>query len=195
MQIPRFYNSEDDFAHIHHMLKHYPCPFCALIGCLILHGFLHGYDEQNANELLKRGHRIFCSNRKNRNGCGRTWSILLASFLKGFTLGTHTLWLFLKNLKSSVNKRQAFVTTDSHFSQSTPYNLWKRLCINLSALRTYLLKIILPPLPESDIPEIQTIAHLQSAFESKLNPIMEFQLHFQSSFFSFIPPKSGMLRP
>jgi hypothetical protein len=43
------------------------------------------------------------------------------------------------------------------------------------------------------IPEIQTIKHLETVFTGSPNSISAFQLYFQSSFFSVLPPKSGIL--
>jgi len=46
----------------HHKLKQYPCPHYKLIGFIILHGFLRGYDESSPIERIIRGRRIYCSN-------------------------------------------------------------------------------------------------------------------------------------
>ncbi|MCK5543067.1 MAG: hypothetical protein KAI40_10275, partial [Desulfobacterales bacterium] len=59
-------------------LKIYACPHCNCCGCLILHGFLYGYDD---TDFVRRGHRIFCSNRNLRSGCGRTFPMLKSRFI------------------------------------------------------------------------------------------------------------------
>ncbi|WP_146520309.1 hypothetical protein [Stieleria varia] len=42
------------------------------------HGVLKGYDEQNFKHKSVRAIRIFCSNRGNANGCGKTFSVWIA---------------------------------------------------------------------------------------------------------------------
>jgi hypothetical protein len=193
MSIPQYYESEDEFEQIHHRLKQYPCPFCRVIGCLILHGFLSGYGDTNGHRT-KRGHRIFCSNRNKCKGCGRTASLLLARFIKHFLFTTHTIWKLLANILSGLCKQKAMKDTSVPASQSAPYRLWKRLCSNTTHIRTCLSRIAGPPDTDSSIPEIQTVKHLETVFTGSPNPIYAFQLYFQTSFFAVLPPKSGMLR-
>lgn len=66
MTPPQFYDSEESFKKIHSQLKNVQCPFCNAYGYLILHGYIKGYDENGSICRIIRGHRIYCSNRKNR---------------------------------------------------------------------------------------------------------------------------------
>ncbi|WP_146521582.1 hypothetical protein [Stieleria varia] len=43
------------------------------------HGVLKGYDEQDFKHKSIRAKRIFCSNRGNANGCGKTFSVWIAA--------------------------------------------------------------------------------------------------------------------
>jgi hypothetical protein len=194
MSIPLYYESDDEFEQIHHRLKQYPCPFCRLIGCLILHGFLSGYNDTKFACKIKRGHRVYCSNRNRRKGCGRTCSILLSCFIKHFYFTARTIWRYLLAIVSGICKMKAMKDTDTSFSQSAPYGLWCRLRANVSHIRTCLSRIAPPPNTDSSNPEIQTIKHLQSVFGSSENPISAFQLAFQTSFLSVLPQKPGVLR-
>jgi hypothetical protein len=194
MPVPKYYSSETDFEKIHQSLKHFPCPYCHYIGFLILHGFLSGFDETTYGSKNKRGHRIFCSNRKNRCGCGKTCSILLSGFLKHGTVTSHSAWRYLKGIASGLHKAAAFGSIGIPGSRSSPYNLWRRLRANLTHIRTSLLSITPPPDADTRIPEMQTIAHLQKAFPLSNCPVTEFQQHLQVGFFIFVPPKSGVLR-
>ncbi len=54
-----FYRQTEEIETIHFQLKQTACPHCKLIGFLILHGFLRGYAEKDANEKVIRGRRIF----------------------------------------------------------------------------------------------------------------------------------------
>jgi hypothetical protein len=194
MSIPRYYESEDTFETIHHKLKQYPCPFCRLIGCLILHGFLFGYSDVDCGCTIKRGHRIFCSNRNDRKGCGRTLSIHLSDFIKHFLFTARTVWRFLLAVAEGMCKMTALNDTGASASQSAPYRLWIRLHANAAHIRTCLSRVSPPPDTCSSDPEIQTIKHLQAAFAGFENPISAFQLAYETSFFEVLPPKPGMIR-
>jgi hypothetical protein len=183
MQIPGYYACEKDFQRIHHALKQYPCPHCRLSGYLILHGFLVGYFDVCSHAFLQRGHRVFCSNRHNRKGCGKTVSLLLAQVLKGFTVSAHSLWEFLKGILARHCIAQALKETALCLTGPSAYRLWKRLIFSQSALRTLLLTRSPPPLLIRDT-SAQTISHLKKAFPCAPNPVVAFQLFFQTSFFS-----------
>jgi hypothetical protein len=193
MPIPRYYESEDAFEGIHHNLKLYPCPFCRIIGFLILHGFLMSYAGVDDSSRVKRGHRIFCSNRDQRKGCGRTCSILIAHFIRRFVFTAHSIWHFLKNFAAIGCKAKSMRIASIAASRSAPYNLWRRVRSNLSHIRTSLLTITAPPHVMEALPVIQTVAHLDAAFPGSTNPIIDFQLHFQTSLFAILSPQPGLL--
>src|SRR4051794_3753993 len=56
-----FYRSEQEWTAMFERLKLTPCPHCKVVGMLIRHGFLRGYD-QNSRKTI-RARRVFCSNR------------------------------------------------------------------------------------------------------------------------------------
>jgi hypothetical protein len=192
MSIPKYYESESEFEQIHRRLKHYPCPFCRLMGCLILHGFLFGSDVDSGC-TVKRGHRIFCSNRNDRRGCGRTCSMLLSHFIKHFLFTARTIWRFFLSIVSGICKMKSLNDTGASASQSAPYGLWNRLHANAAHIRTCLSRVSPPHDTCSSDPEIRTISHLYSVFCRSENPISAFQLAFQTSFFEVLPPKPGIL--
>ena len=69
-------------------LKQTPCPHCKVVGTLIRHGFLYGFDESNPQRKTVRARRIFCSNRHARRGCGRTFSVWFADKIRRLSLTT-----------------------------------------------------------------------------------------------------------
>ena len=69
-------------------LKQTPCPHCKVVGTLIRHGFLYGFDDSNPQRKTVRARRIFCSNRHARPGCGRTFSVWLADKIRRLSLTT-----------------------------------------------------------------------------------------------------------
>ena len=196
MVIPKYYNTEDDFKKIHQKLKLYMCPFCRLFGYLILHGYLKGYYETGTNQDFLRGHRIFCSNRKKRGGCGKTVSILLANILKNFIITADTLWKFIRRLLEE-NRIAEILKGMPILTKSIGYRLKRLFCVNQTSIRTKLCIISSPPDNKTDNPVIQTIQHLQHSFAASsqqlLCPVSAFQLRFQSSFFKHHLPKSGLL--
>lgn len=192
MKLPKYYDSEENFNKIHFRLKLTQCPFCKLIGYLILHGYLKGYDENGYDNKIIRGHRIFCSNRKNRKGCGRTFSIILKYFIRHFIITAATIWELFLNIANGFNKKSAIQKTNRIPTLSSAYRLWRRFIVNQSFLKTKLIPICNPPPDSNNDPNIQTILHLKKVFPS-LNPISDFQLHFQSSFFTNSSPAYGLI--
>src|SRR5476649_1963438 len=73
-----FCRNAEEWSAIAERLKQTPCPHCKVVGALIRHGYLRGYDECNSKQKTVRARRIFCSNRHARHGCGRTFSVWLA---------------------------------------------------------------------------------------------------------------------
>lgn len=181
--LPQFYRSCAGFRQIHLRLKQYRCPHCKLTGTLILHGYLRGYDLEGINKRIVRGHRIFCSNRNRRRGCGRTFGVVLAAMLKGFIVRTSHLWGFLKNMAKGMNVFQAFNILDIPLSPTSIYRLYKRLFENQHHIRSHLFRRLPPP---RDIrhanPLVKTIRHLELSFKNIPDPPAAFQYLFQKSF-------------
>lgn len=180
MIVKKFYKTEDEFAAFHARLKLMKCPHCHLCGFLILHGYLYGYSE-NGPDTIRRGHRIFCSNRKNRCGCGRTFSVLASHFIKHYMISAHTLWLFLAKIHDGLSIADAFRKSGCHMVMSSAYRLFNTFRFNQPRIRSFLSRRSSPPQLQIKNPLIQTIAHIGSVF--KISPASAFQYEFQSAFF------------
>jgi len=181
--IPQFYKSESDFQKIHHQLKQSICPHCNQIGTLNLHGYLKGFTEIKGNDQIIRGHRIYCSNRGNRNGCGKTFSITLHTRFKKYIITTDILWQYLKQMAKGLNIFQALHSIESIFKTSTVYRLIRMIILNQPTIRTLLLNKHFPPKQtKTSNPLLETIHHLQSSFSNHSDPISAFQIHFQTPF-------------
>jgi hypothetical protein len=181
--LPRFYRRESGFRPIHLRLKQYPCPHCKETGTLILHGYLRGYDLKKINKRIIRGHRIFCSNRDRRKGCGKSFSIVLAAMLKRFIIQTSQLWSFLKNIAAGLNTFQAFKAIKVLLSFTSFYRLRKRVHLNQPNIRPFLARRSHPPRDVHHIrPLVATIHHIQSAFKGNPDPLAAFQHVFQQPF-------------
>ena len=55
------------------------CPHCDATNTLCSHGFIHKFGQFNTKHLV--GKRVYCSNRYQKNGCGRTFQLYLADFI------------------------------------------------------------------------------------------------------------------
>lgn len=95
LHLPRFVRDHSELQALLERANLLPCSHCGAYGTLIGHGMLRGYEERGS-ELAIRGRRLFCSNRGRKRGCGRTTSVLLAAFIKRFSVTVATIFsLFL----------------------------------------------------------------------------------------------------
>jgi len=169
-------------------VKQTPCPHCKVVGTLIRHGFLYGFDESNPQRTTLRARRIFCSNRNARPGCGRTFSVWLADKIRRLSLTTGALWRFLQvALAGSV--LAAGRALDCQRSDRTWQRIWNRFGQAQSKIRTALYGRCPPPqapLPLSALgarqSAAQALAHLQAVFPGCHCPIAAFQ-HAMHAFF------------
>jgi hypothetical protein len=132
------------------------CPHCSSLGTLNAHGYLRGYAEQLPHTQVTRGGRFFCSNRHNRPGCGRTFSVLLSCFLSGFVLLAQTLFVFVVAVAQGLPKARAWQSaTKSSFSRASGYRMWRKITHAQASLRTLLLSCCGPPPSPSSKPLVQ----------------------------------------
>ena len=165
-------------------LKVTPCPHCKIVGTLIKHGFLRGYDQEHQLDKTVRAARVFCSNRQRATtGCGRTFSVWIADKIKHLFLSADSLWQFLTDAVRSGNKLPAFRKLNSGLSDSAAYHVWRRFLNAQAAIRTALAALCEPPKIDSDCPAKLTLAHLRKAFnEQPLSPIAAFGVALQTFF-------------
>jgi hypothetical protein len=157
--------SNNDVDDLLAKLKITRCPHCKVVGALIKHGFLRGYDQNNQLNKTIRAARVFCSNRYRAAGCGRTFSVWIANKIKQLFLSADDLWKFLNGAAHSGNKQQAFRELKSGLSDSAAYHIWRRFLNAQAAIRTALAALCEPPQIDSDCPAKLTLAHLQKAFQ------------------------------
>jgi hypothetical protein len=179
-----FYRDAAQWLAIAERLKQTPCPHCKVVGTLIRHGFLRGYDESSTRVKTVRARRIFCSNRQTRCGCGRTFSVWLADKIRRLSLTTGCLWRFLQRAAAS-GIRAAIRSVDCHLSDRTCQRIWQRFNRGQSQIRTVLFGRCLPPEPppgSAPRPQAQVLAHLQAAFPDAHCPIAAFQQTLRTFF-------------
>jgi hypothetical protein len=180
-----FYRNDEEWNALAERLKQTPCPHCKVVGALIRHGFLYGFDDSSPQRRTLRARRIFCSNRKARPGCGRTFSIWFANKIRRLSLTTGCLWRFL--LRATAGSLHAAIrAANCHLSDRTLQRIWKRFNQGQSQIRTALLGRCPPPeLPVQPSPRpaaAQVLAHLQAAFPDADCPIDAFQQTMRTFF-------------
>ncbi len=179
----RFYKTKVEFNAIYETLKQQTCPHCRYRGFLILHGYLYGYSEGYDHNRIKRGHRIFCSNRKKKKGCGRTFSILKAHIIKNFMISANTLWEYFLHVKDGLSLAKAFRESGSKMVETTIYRIFKKLRYQQPLIRTFLTRVKPPPqITHTKDPAILTLLHLSHVFKGFNCPISQFQHYFQTPF-------------
>lgn len=163
-------------------LKQRRCPYCGCTETLNRHSNLYGNDPQAAQGRCLRGQRVWCSNRGQRGGCGRSFCIFLAEILPRHTVRASGLWCWLSQLPAGVSLKAVVEKLRLPFALESFYQLRRKLRRGLVGLRTWLCRQQEPPQSTQSDPLLQTIAHLKSAFPQSPCPPAEFQLHFQSPF-------------
>jgi hypothetical protein len=183
-----FFRSDEEWLAIAERLKQTRCPHCKVVGTLIRHGFLYGFDESSPRQKTVRARRIFCSNRQARAGCGRTFSVWFADKIRRLSLTTGALWRFLQGAVAG-SILAAIRAVDCRLSERTWQRIWKRFDQGQSQIRTALCGRCPPPelpprLPNNPTrqPAAQVLAHLQAAFPDAHCPIAVFQ-HTLKTFF------------
>lgn len=192
---PRFYRNAEDWSVVAERLKLTPCPHCKVVGMLIRHGFLRGFDDGSPPRVTLCARRVFCSNRQARRGCGRTFSVRLADRIRRLVLTTGALWRFLRRAAAG-GIVAAIRAAECPLSDRTWQRLWKRFdqaqCMIRTALSTRCPPPQWPPLPPPAAPPsaatprrpaaAQVLAHLHAAFPDADCPIAAFQQTLQTPF-------------
>ena len=178
---PWFYRGAEEWNVIAERLKYTPCPYCRVVGTLIRHGFLYGFDDERPPRKTLRTRRVFCSNREQRPGCGRTFRVWLADKIRRLSLSTGRLGQFLQ--RAATDGIRAALPVADRFSERTGYRLWKRFSQGQSAIRTVLSTRGPPPaLPADRGVAAHTLAHLHAAFPHPDCPFTTFQRSLRTFF-------------
>jgi hypothetical protein len=161
-------------------LKLTRCPHCRRTGALIGHGFARGYAERGS-DVVVRGRRVFCSNRGQRPGCGRTFSVLLSTVMSGFVVRTLTLFCFATAVLGGLTRRAAWLSeTVGALSLSSGYRLWRRLSEAQAMLRGRLCRVASPPDSAAREPLAQLMQHVVLVVgQSEADPFSALQERLQ----------------
>ena len=162
-------------------LKLAPCPHCRAVGYLNAHGYLNGRGE-GVSDKVRRGWRLFCSNRNRRQGCGRTYCVLLAQFMPRRMVDSLRLWRLLQGIRQGLSIKAAWEKIPSPFCLETGYRLRATFARSQTFIRSLLLRAGALPKFTSAEPALQVIEHLRAVFPRSACPVADFQLRFQTAF-------------
>lgn len=127
------------------LIKCTPCLHCRRCDALNRHGYLKGYALQNTRHKTVCALRVYCSNRGNAAGCGRTFSLWVADKVKRLFLNSEELWQFLEQKANTGNTSKSFKQIHSPMTGSAAFRIWKRFLKAQSTIRTTLCAICQPP--------------------------------------------------
>lgn len=143
---------------------------------------MRGNDPTTADGRSLRGQRVFCSNRGQRGGCGRTFSLFLAEVLPRHTFTAPLLWQLLIRLLAGGSLKAAAEALCLPFALETVYRLRGNLRQKLDLIRARLCRRQAPPGSAQTDPLLQTVEHLQAVFPGRECAPTAFQFHFQHPF-------------
>jgi hypothetical protein len=164
-------------------LKARRCPFCICAESLNQHSILYGKhpDRNCADKRCVRGQRIYCSNRGQRGGCGRTFPAFLADVFPRFSVTALLLWKLLSAMTTSGSILAAIHSVRLPFGTETLYHLVDRLRLRLDEVRSRLSQITPAPASSQSDPLLQTVEHFKAAFPKADGPLQAYQIRFQAA--------------
>jgi transposase-like protein len=184
--VPRFVRDRYALDELLTEAKQLACPNCHHTGEIVGHGLLIGNAERG-NEREVRGRRLLCSARFRRPGCGRTFSVLLATVVEHFSVRTPTLSTLLELVVGGATRKVAWERLHAGcragLALRTCYRLWARLVAAQSHLRTALCRLGPPPATADARAIAQVLAHLRTVISGPGCLLAGFQLVLQRGVF------------
>jgi hypothetical protein len=168
-------------------LEHAQCRHCKQTSQLISHGFVR--KKQTNAEPEAVGKRVFCSNRHNRSGCGRTMQLYVDATIRHIHYAGHQIVAFVQALTAGSTIQHAYqLATDSVSSPRHAYRWLNRLT---RQLHTYRSSLHPPPSQEPPTIAVQRCLRLTlliSTFTALFNQYHQplcatYQAQRQQSFF------------
>ena len=131
---------------------------------------------------IDRGQRVFCSDRGQRGGCGKTFPLFLAGVLPRHTFNATLLWALLLKLLGGAAIKSAAEILALPFSLEAVYGIVRRCRHRLDVTRSFLLRKHPAPVSTQSDPLCQTLAHLRQIFPQATDALAAYQRHFQRPF-------------
>ncbi len=143
---------------------------------------LRGNDPAVVSGQIRRGQRVFCSDRGQRGGCGKTFALFFATILPRHTFNAPLLWALLLKLLVGTTIRAASDALTLPFSLETTYGLIRRVRRRQDSVRSVLYREHPMPASGQIDPLLQTLEHLQQIFAPDPCVLARYQRHFQVPF-------------
>jgi hypothetical protein len=131
---------------------------------------------------VARGQRVFCSDRGQRGGCGKTFPLFLAGVLPRHTFNAPLLWALLLKLLGGATIKSAAEILALPFSLETVYGIIRRCRHRLDVVRSLLGREHRVRASQQSDPFCQTLEHLRQIFPSATGALAAYQRHFQQPF-------------
>jgi hypothetical protein len=161
-------------------LKSMGCPFCKYVGALNRHSVMRGKDPEKNEGIIARGQRVFCSDRGQRGGCGRTFPVLFAWALPRHSFTATLVWQAVREWLGGLSIRASWLTVKTPLALDSFYHLLQRLRRRITILRTILSAVSRPPDSRHSDPLLQTFEHMLIVCPKAACPVETFQQRFQS---------------
>ena len=180
---PRFLLRLDDpeLLNLCLRVRQRPCPHCQSTGGVIRHGYAKGYQADSHRREIRRL-RFFCSNRRNRPGCGGTFSLLWSDLIAGSSIAAAALLDLISGVADRRPLHRVWHDGDFPFSITTAYRWLRRWHRGQPHLRTRLARDHPPPRGDDLSSASRTLHHLHLAFPRASCPVAAFQHAHQVDF-------------
>ena len=178
-----FFQSLEQIEQATAQLQNTACPHCHRQRHLLSHGYIYKFVAGQAPIIV--GKRVFCSNRRCHQGCGRTCPLYLATCLRFIHYSAAVFARFIEGLISGTTVEAAYLKATSAFDARQAWRWLDKLIANLPRWRAALPGLgafSLPLYPKRRRLIAETCLALQARFSVKLIP--NFQLQRQQGFLS-----------
>ncbi|MEI6169297.1 MAG: hypothetical protein WCS52_19105 [bacterium] len=178
------------FLNLRTLLLANPCPHCMRTETLKAHGFLKAADGTH------RGIRAYCSNRRELDGCGRTFSIHFVDRVPGATLGAARIGAILDTgygeeadlgTASPPATKPDAAAAAGQCSRSTAYRWLERFRANHWLAAPAILRVVEPDRNMSAPPVERVWRHLRRALGEAKRVLGRLHVLLQVS--DFLAPK------
>lgn len=132
MQI--YYPSLEAIEQQTRQLDHEQCSHCKQTHQLVSHGFIRKKKVGGEPEAV--GKRVFCSNRHQYTGCGRTLRLYLSATVRYFHFSGTAVVAFVLSLISGLTIHHAYQHATGTATPKNAYRWLNRLCAQLSIYRS-----------------------------------------------------------
>ena len=132
MQI--YYPSLEAIEQQTRQLDHEQCSHCKQTHQLVSHGFIRKKKVGGEPEAV--GKRVFCSNRHQYTGCGRTLRLYLSATVRYLHFSGTAVVAFVSSLISGMTIQHAYQHATGTATPKNAYRWLNRLCAQLSIYRS-----------------------------------------------------------